>query len=286
MPLSIKVESGEFPLPARTYIADRLLPVYRRFFAKEMKASRIVFVDSWEEDGCHLVKVVTSPDVSEWLPQRYASYVRYYTDSIEYHDVVRYDAAALSSSPYTFHVKIKPAFTDYVRTSSTLTIYEEDGGRRCRQVLEAEICCSIVGIGGYVEAYLRDSLVRIYERYGEVVAKWVQHREALLADPSAHPELLLDREFVDLVAPSISWDSSEEAVQGKDAGTSTVASITVRRTTAAAETEEQPHPLSEDPNAALPGLDKAVAAETAEQLADLALDAQAGGVGMGKVTAC
>lgn len=34
MPLKFKVESDVFPLAAQTYLADRLHPTYRRFFAK------------------------------------------------------------------------------------------------------------------------------------------------------------------------------------------------------------------------------------------------------------
>lgn len=177
-------------LPRHVVVVDTPRPTT----TQENKALRIALVDSWQEDGKVVVKQSTSPDVSAWIPAStgyttafvvthqptssdYASYVKYYTDSIEYHDLMEFPATM--SPPYTIRVRAKPAFTETVSTDNTLVIHPIDE-TSCRQVLHSSITCNIVGIGGFVESYLRDSLERIYAGYAQVMAKWVQHREALL----------------------------------------------------------------------------------------------------------
>lgn len=217
-----------FPMRAQQYLQDRFTHQFRRFLAKvvdatpractqhtcvtqENKALRIALIDSWEEDGKVFVKQTTSPDVAAWLPAStscdrclsvihqpittdYASYVQFYTSSIEYHDVMEFPATM--TLPYTIRVRAKacvvghtckhahtpfaqPAFTETVSTDNTLVIHAIDD-TSCRQVLHSTITCNVVGIGSFVESYLRDSLERIYAGYAQVMAKWVKHRDALL----------------------------------------------------------------------------------------------------------
>lgn len=108
----------------------------------------------------------------------YAPYVKFYTDSIEYVDVMEFPAE-LTHPPYIIHINTRPAFTETVSTTSTLTIHATEDGK-CRQVLKGTIRCSIPAIGGYVETYLRDSLQRLYTTYHQLVTKWVENRDALL----------------------------------------------------------------------------------------------------------
>lgn len=90
MPLDYEV-SAVFDITAQQYMRDRFTHQFRRFLAKvricggapcggptpsqlrpaqpqENKASRIAFIDAWEQDGRVFIKQSTSPDVAAWLP--------------------------------------------------------------------------------------------------------------------------------------------------------------------------------------------------------------------------
>lgn len=189
-PPSFRVEAV-LPAPARTYFLERDSAAFRSLLSKVLKIGQLEFNDLWREGNSSFVRMITKPEFGSWVPKGVASQLN--SNQLEFHDIIEYNPAYISSPPYKIFVRTEsPFLKDKLDIQLTLTIEELDDGARCRQILEGHIHVKMFGVGRIVESIVKDSLHNTYKKLPEIVRRWQLFREDALRTGDSK-QLLLGR---------------------------------------------------------------------------------------------
>ncbi|PRW59437.1 hypothetical protein C2E21_2158 [Chlorella sorokiniana] len=179
------------PAPASSYFLERDSAAFRSLLSKVLKIGQLEFQDCWHEGSSTFVKIVTKPEFGSWVPKSVASQLQ--SSNLEFIDVIEYNPAFISASPYRIFVRTEsPFLKDKLDVRMTMTIEEAEGGAACRQILEGHIRVKMFGVGRIVEGIVKDSLQNTYKKLPEIVRRWQLFREEALRSGDGR-QLLLGR---------------------------------------------------------------------------------------------
>ena len=212
---------------AQEYFVERDGEAFRNVFAKALKLGQLIFDDEvvvGEGGKGALVRLVTKPELGNWVPAKLRNAVASSSD-IEFHDDIEYVMEDITRGPYRLHIHTRSPFLGKrFRLHSTLTITPLDAGR-CVQTLEGEVEVKMLGFGGLIERMVRDSVCTTYQKLPEVIDLWKEARkrvvdehgvQGLMAGRPPHIDcgVAWIKEFIDGIGPNERQTESNEKTGG------------------------------------------------------------------------